>query len=148
MLVCNKCGYAVEDSELSVRYEHHGHTSLGNSFTEAVDERCSCGGEFVEATKCAVCGEWFDNDGLYGVCENCIEEHETVGDALAFGENDPVSVAINGFVADVLSPEHINKILTKWVEENVIDHSKEVCKYINRDKALFSEHIEYEFGKE
>jgi hypothetical protein len=82
------------------------------------------------------------------VCEACIEAHETVADVLEFGENDTEKIEINGFVASALSVEQINSILAKWVNENIIDHSKEVLNYINRDRALFSEHIEYEFGKD
>ncbi len=147
MLVCNRCGRIIDDSDLSITYQHHGFTSLGDSYSEAVADNCSCGGEFVEATKCAVCGEWFDNSDLAGVCECCIEKHETVSEALEIGkENLHVVEGINGFVASCLSVEQINKILCKWVEENFTDHSKEVVKYCEEDKAYYSDWIAEKYG--
>lgn len=141
MFVCNCCGKLVE--ELTVSREIHGHTDLGAPLEErVVDERCSCGGDFVEAERCKVCGEWFDNTNLNGVCEVCIEDNELVGTALEIGNENPEMVeGINGFVASILSVEQINQILSKWVEENFIDHSKEVVKYCEEDKFYFSDYL-------
>ena len=129
MFVCKKCGKLIEDCEFPVVKQCHGYTSLGQPLTEDIEGRCSCGGEFVEAEKCKICGEWFDNRELHGVCESCLSNYETVGVALAIGKENTESVeGINGFVKSVLSAEQINKILTKWVEENFTDHSKYVVK--------------------
>lgn len=141
MLICNCCGNLIEDYELKKTYQCHGYTSLGQPLEEEIDECCSCGGEYVRASKCKICGEWFDNEDLYGICEGCLEEYETVGTALEIGENDTTSVEINGFVASVLSAEQINKILAKWVEENFTDHSRDVVKYCEEDKAYFSDYL-------
>ena len=145
MFVCKKCGNLVE--QIPTTKQCHGHTSLGQRLEETVDCLCHCGGEFVEATECKVCGEWFDNSDMNNVCEVCIEEYETVGEALEIGAENTESVeGINGFVANVLSVEQINKILTKWVEENFIDHSTEVIKYCEEDKLYFSEWIQQKYG--
>ena len=142
MLICNKCGMLKNEDEIESYYECHGTTSLGARLEEqCFDYDCDCGGEFVEALECEVCGEWFDNTDLHGVCECCIEEYETVGDAILYGEEDMHSVDINGFVSSVISTEQINAILIKWVEENVIDHSKVVIKYCEKDKSSFSDFV-------
>lgn len=137
MLVCDTCGKLIEDDELGYGYEPHG---------ERTPNCCSCGGDFIEATKCRVCGKHFDSTHLHGVCECCLEEYETVGEALAIGEENTEDVEINGFIATVLTKEQINKILTKWVEENFVDHSKAVVDYCEDDKSYFADWIADKYG--
>lgn len=140
MLVCNKCGRIVDESELGYATEAHGERHLNTV--------CRCGGEYIEANKCAVCGEWFDNTDLHGVCEGCLYEDETVGTALEIGAYSLQKVdGINGFIADVLSVHQMNKILTKWVEENFTDHSKAVKDYLYADKSAYSEYLEDKYGE-
>ena len=147
MLVCKNCGKVIEDYELGTVRECHGYSSLGQAFVEEADELCTCGGEFVEAEKCKICGEWFDNEDLNGVCEVCIEKYETVSEALDMGAENTVSIDnINGAVASLLSTELINKILTKWVEENFIDHSKEIVRYCEEDEYYFAEWLTDKYG--
>jgi hypothetical protein len=142
MLVCNKCGKVIEDYELGTTKQCHGLSSLGQAFEEELNELCTCGGEFVEATECKSCGVWYDNAELHGVCEYCMQEYELVDIALEMGDCDLSTVeGINGFVTSVLSVKEINKILKKWVEENFIDHSKPVKDYLYNDKMEFSEFI-------
>lgn len=138
MLVCDRCGRLIEDDELRFDVEDYGGKS-------AVP--CSCGGTFIEAEQCSVCGEWFDNTDLHGVCEGCLGEYETVGEALAIGAENTTSVdGINGAVAHLLSVEQINNILTKWVEENFTDRSKPIVEYCEDDKIYFSEWLESKYG--
>lgn len=131
MYVCNRCGAKRE--ELRVVVEPHGEVHA--------DHICKCGGDFVEAERCKVCGEWFDNTDLFGVCECCIEEYETVGDALEYGAQKEVDIPINECIANLLSKEQIGKILTKWVEENFTDHSKPIIEYCENDKGAFSDYV-------
>jgi hypothetical protein len=140
MYVCDKCGELISENELHYVTEMHGERHLSMV--------CPCGGEFIPATKCLVCGEWFDNTELHGVCEVCLDEDETVGTALELGAYGLEKVdGINGFIADVLSVEQINKILTKWVEENFTDHSKAVKDYIYADKMAYSEFLENKYKR-
>lgn len=148
MLICNRCGELKREEDIRSFSECHGHTSLGQRLEEkCYDYDCPCGGEFVEAKECKVCGEWFDNTDLEGVCEGCLEKYETVGDALSYGEFDMQSVDINGFVVSVIPKEQINAILTKWVEENVVDNSKVVTKYCEQDLLAFSDYVRDKAGK-
>lgn len=145
MLICYKCGATIENDELKMTTQCHGYTSLGQPLNERVaDTSCSCGGEFVEATKCAVCGEWFDNSELEGVCEDCLEEHYTVGMALKIGDDNRINVEVNSFIASVLNADRINHILEKWVEENFVDGCRDVRDFLNADKSCFSEWVENE----
>jgi hypothetical protein len=146
MYICNLCGELVE--EVPTEVQCHGYTSLGQPINEVIDSHCHCGGEFVEAKQCEICGEWFDNTELNGVCEVCLEEHETVEEALNFGDENEVEISgINGAVAFLLSAEQINKILKKWVEENFVDHSKDIIEYCEDDFCEFSEYLADKYGE-
>jgi predicted amidophosphoribosyltransferase len=134
MLVCNKCGKLRESSELGYAIESHGERHL--------DTNCSCGGEFVPAKRCSLCGKWFDGTDLHGVCEVCLGEEETVGNAIEIGSYSKVTKEINGFFAEILTDEMIEKILGKWVEENFVDHSKAVVDYLESDVSAFAEFLE------
>lgn len=135
MLVCNECGKIVDESELGYVTEPHGERHLNTV--------CRCGGDFIPATQCSICGKWFNNTELHGVCEGCLSDYETVSVALEIGEKNTETIdGINGFVADCLSVEQINKILTKWVSENFVDHSKAVVEYLEDDVAYFSGFLE------
>lgn len=134
MLVCNKCGTLVEGQDLPYVIEMHGEKHRNT--------KCKCGGEFIPARQCKLCGKWFDNTELHGICEGCLSEEETVGNALEIGSYSQEKVSINGFIADALTPKQINKILAKWVEENFTDHSKAVVDYLEGDMSAFAEFLE------
>ena len=135
MLVCNHCGTKVQHCDLGYVTEAHGERHLNTA--------CKCGGDFVPATQCAVCGEWFDGEGLLDVCEKCLYEHETVETALAIGEVNTTTVdGINGAIAYLLTPKQMNKILEKWVEENFTDKSRPIVDYCEDDLPYFSEWVE------
>jgi hypothetical protein len=136
MLVCNYCGKLKEETELERVTEMHGETHL-----DTYCHRCDKG-EFVTATKCEFCGEWFDDDSHCGICESCMDDEYTVGNALEYGEGNLVSVdGINEAIATLLTPEEMNRILGKWVEENFVDGSNPVRAYLDNDKSAFAEFL-------
>lgn len=129
MLICNTCGEIIEDYELETDWEGRA-------------TPCRCGGEFVEATRCVCCDEWFDNEDLNGVCEVCLEEHTNLETAIAMGaENLVEDVAINGFFAYALTSEQINEILGNWVKVNIANDNPEIANYLNEDKGYFADFI-------
>ena len=134
MLVCNKCGKIVDESELGYVTEPHGERHLNTV--------CRCGGDFIPATQCSICGKWFDNTELHGVCEGCLSDYETVETAIEIGEKNLEKREINGFFANILTTEMINFIIAKWVTENYVDHSKAVVEYLEDDVAYFSGFLE------
>lgn len=140
MMVCNRCGHIVEDYEVGTYSQCHGHTSLGDGLCETVQKRCRCGGDYVEATRCELCGEWFDDTELNGVCECCLDEHETVNNAIEYGEEHTTNIeGINGAVAYLLTTEEINEILVRWVKENYFDTSYGIHEYFYGEQFDFSE---------
>ena len=139
MYICDKCGEIRDDFDLRSYKEAHGE--------KLTDYSCGCGGELVEAKQCPICEKWFIAEKTNSVCETCMKEYETVGEALDMGERDKKSVdGINGFIAEVLTVEQINKILTKWVEENFTDHSKPVVDYCECDKDYFCDYLAEVYG--
>ena len=147
MYVCDCCGKAID--ELSTKRQCHGYTSLGDSLDEEyVITSCSCGGEFVEAEECAICGQPYDDRDLYGICECCMENYETVKNAIEFGDNRRETIEVNGFICYALTNESINQILTKWCEENIADYSKDVKYYCEDDKFDFSEFCKEKYEKD
>lgn len=145
MYICNVCGHLMDNLPKARVY---GDNLLGGHIDETMHDCPHCDkGEMVEATLCKICGTPFDNTELHGVCENCLHEDETVGEALAIGAENPESVkGINGFIASVLPVEQMNKILAKWVEENFVDHSKSVVDYCEEDKDYYSEWLVDKYG--
>jgi hypothetical protein len=142
MLVCNICGEVISEEELRTYKEIHGYSSLGQAFAERfTDFRCDCGGDYVEATECACCGKWFDNEDLHGICEGCLEDYETLDNAIKIGEQYTEKVEINNFLASVFTAEQINEILATAAKERFADHSKEIVDYLECDKQAFSEWV-------
>lgn len=140
MKVCNRCGTVVEDCEVGTYSQCHGYTSLGDGLCETVVERCRCGGDYVEATKCELCGEWFDDTDLNGVCECCLDEHETVDNAIDYGAEHTATIdGINGAVTYLLTTEEINEILIRWIKENFTDTSYGISEFICSEQFDFSE---------
>ncbi len=142
MLVCNICGEVISEEELRTYKEIHDYSSIGQAFAERfTDFRCDCGGEYVEATLCKICGKWFNNEDLHGVCESCLDYYETLDNALEIGEQYTEKVEINNFLAMVFGENEINAILTQAAKERFADHSKQVVEYLEDDKQAFSEWV-------
>jgi predicted Zn-ribbon and HTH transcriptional regulator len=107
MLVCRECGYVFEEEEASNWVEEHGEGNCG----------CPrCKGEFEEAARCKICGEWFLDNGIDEVCEECKEQNLTYSNALKVGDKEKQTVEINGFMASVYSISEINDILQRDYE--------------------------------
>jgi len=72
MLICEDCGKVICEDELGGYYDN----DYVDGFCvrhEFVAHNCSCGGEFVEAKKCPMCGEEYIAEGQL-VCEFCKDE--------------------------------------------------------------------------
>lgn len=143
MHICNLCGKTVEDDNVDCKYDY------SRRITEVYTVACECGGELVRATECKICGEWFAENGNSQVCDDCIDNYQTVSTAIEFGSdpNSAKSVEINHLVATLLSEEQINKILCKFVEENFVDYSKPIKDYFSDCFCDYLEFIEHKYGR-
>lgn len=146
MLICNHCGKTLELTGLKTYQEVYGHTSLGNVIAQTfVDYDCPycTKGEFVKATKCEICGEWFDNEEnpFVHICDKCFEENKTLEKLLIVGEENTTDVYINGFVKTLLGDKKINDILVEYVRRNYTDKSAydKITEYVDEDKIYFAD---------
>lgn len=116
MYVCNRCGEVTD--ELESYTEMHGAEGTSNYGPITFDKECHCGGNFVEAKQCNLCGEWFDPDTLYdGICEDCLKKATTEENAYKLGEECKESVEINGFLKSVFDTDEIEQILKNAYED-------------------------------
>lgn len=82
MLICNRCGRTIDESDLSTHKEFISYCGE-DKYYETYADNCSCGGEFVEAVKCDCCEEYStEEDITYGwryntkVCKSCIDYYK------------------------------------------------------------------------
>jgi hypothetical protein len=146
MYICNKCGNTCEYPEIKV-------TCPETSISPAEKEMkcCECGGRFVEAATCVVCGYDFPRSEIWlnnYICEDCLrDEAEARGYeyGLEIGNDNMTDVYINGLVATLLTDEEINKILLDYVEankENIKNFNWKCEKYCREDLWCLSQYVE------
>ena len=147
MLICENCGKTILESEVRTRKETHSlETSMGYSFdVEYFDEDCDCGGAFVEAEICPICGEYKPKD-LNKVCDYCLEDEETLETALEMGDKFKYDVEINSFLASVFTPQEIEEILTREFKQAngsfLREYTKEMVKdYLYTEKEVFADFV-------
>ena len=132
MYICEICGRLYE-GDFGTHYEHHGHSSYYDEEVEN-DLVCgTCGGEYKEATKCAVCGEWFYDEESLGVCDECLDKEKTFDNACALWEDDFNYVPIKSVISGVFTAEKINEILFDYLCANKEKYGEEITAYINEN---------------
>lgn len=136
MLICEHCGKIYDEDDVGCHYEEHG---------ERRSDGCRCGGELVEAVECPVCGEYIEEEDC--ICGVCYEEGMTIENAIKYGEEQPIDIPINEFVANVLSVKEINDILIEYIYDNYKDKCKEVRDYFELDVISYEDFIAAEFGR-
>lgn len=147
MLACKYCLSTFDESEVDVRRNVYGRTSLGNELSEFVGLCPYCqSDDVVEATICEICNHPFADTENLGICECCLEEEETVDLAIKMGAESTIDVELNGFIATVLTNEKINSILSDYVKNNFSENAPCVTRYLERDKKALVEFIKEERG--
>lgn len=147
MYICDRCGDLCEEDDLPTYTEDFGYdTGVGwRSCLQTFVDNCSCGGEYVEATKCCICDEYFYDEDGYGACENCLSENATFENALLIGEEETDAVEINGFLSRSFTREQIEEILKRELEQarnlhnTIID--KDAKGYCLEDASWFAEWV-------
>ena len=103
--LCDRCGKQFDQPDIVT--EPHG---------EKVGVCPHCHGHFEIMHQCKICGEYFTEDDLTdGVCDACIYNDATVERCVRYGADCEESVAINGFIASILSADKINEILANEI---------------------------------
>jgi len=137
MLICTACKNTVEVLPQKLVYDEFDRPHL-------TDGSCpNCGRHtLAEATACPVCGNYYDNEELDGVCDECLKTHETIKVALMIGDANREPVEINGFIASALSADRICHILEEAVRKMIKDRDEAVIEYLRDDLPYFTEWVE------
>lgn len=104
MYICKDCGKIYEDEEAEDVYA----TTRYYNLVEI--DSCTCGGELVKAKRCQKCDEFMPEDS-FSLCDSCVEEYETLENALEIGADYGEKVSLNGFFASAFTKEEIESIL-------------------------------------
>lgn len=130
-------------------FQTHGFTSLGFPIREEIFDNDP------RTAKCSLCGDFFDPEengyayhALYDICSACFEEQKTVDNAVAFAKDseDTVSVNINAAIAEALSTDKINEILTEYVMSHKKDCEYDMGCYIDKCKDEFAGFLEENYS--
>lgn len=101
---CNDCGQVHADYEL---------IPVSGGDHDEVYTVCPCGADNLEEVwECSRCGGFFDR--VYGedhICESCLSDDFTVGNAIELGDENTVQVDLNEFLAYVFDEGNIRDIL-------------------------------------
>jgi hypothetical protein len=131
MLICEYCGELVNEEDVGYS-DSYLCTIDGVSYSEKVRGGCpNCGSELVEAYQCEICEQYKIDDDVYKatkwgvdtvsgfkptcVCNSCLGSQTTLKMALALGgyEYNKKKLPINGFLADIFTPQEIENILKR-----------------------------------
>ena len=129
MLICKNCGDQVSENDIKVDENNVAYCRVCNDY------------DITEAKRCPICNEWYDADDGVHICECCLDDAMTVGNAIEFGAGGTTDVEVNGLFYALLSEKEINDILTKYVEEHYTDYSKEIVNFCNEHKHEFADFV-------
>lgn len=130
MFICTDCGKSIGDDELMFHVESHG---------ERRADDCDCGGEFVEAVECEICGRYMAGDDARIVCDNCVSENSTFETACEIGNENKEKIEINGFFYEIFTEEEVNEILLEHAKKKVFGDENLVNKFIRSDVWYFED---------
>lgn len=112
-----------------------------NGHATACPNNPDCVLDEPETVTCAICGEEKpDEDCLNGVCAECIRKATTFKTALAYGEDRPSCVELNGFLAYEFTKDQIEEILTTaLLDAHMLTGATFGAGYISDDASDFAD---------
>lgn len=146
MNICKKCGYTFEDCDISSWEESRGEY-WGEPCTETMTGCPKCHGEYAEAAKCNMCGNYIHEDNIYGgVCQECIDDNNDFETCLAISRRDQkIEIKINRLIYTLLGDEdEIETVLLEYIRSR---KNIDCADYINEDVSWFGEQLVKEVRK-
>lgn len=146
MYICESCGEVKEELPCSRYYDRVDGNWAMSGWVEEEDKECSCGGTFVEATECAVCGEWI-NPKNGRICEDCLKAEMTLENAIEFSEKcgGTYNVELPDFF-EIYTEKEIKEILIKHIMSTLHKEQRSVEEYCKEDISCFSDFIENKYN--
>lgn len=135
--ICEECEKVIDEEELETYKEPHG---------EVFNMWCYCGGEYVPAETCELCGEPCLK--IYsGVCAECLNDCAELEEAIDYGEQNKKEILINGYLAREFTLEEIELILMREVrEEKRLGLKLKYEEFCLEDKCDFAEFLKESRG--
>lgn len=135
--ICEMCGAIIDEDEL--RFTRYYDSDLHFYYEE--DNLCSCGGDYVEAHRCEICGEYHLEEDMNGdVCLNCLRENATIDNAFEAVENteDNHDYAIPDFLVRIFGePREIyTRLFNRLKEDNPREAKKTLKEWAVTDDAF------------
>ena len=123
MLKCNKCGKVISEDDVRKCKEYIGDFDGYVAYKDTIC-KCECGGDFEDAKRCKICGEWL-YEYEFPICDDCIEKEMTFNNAIKFGNEKAKSCynldeveEVNEFFVFLLGYKNINSILKDFIEKH------------------------------
>lgn len=131
MMVCSRCGRHEDDEYI---FEE------GRVTGESV--KCRCGGIYLPAIRCGICGEWFDATKVENdecpVCPCCISDKSVLAVALEYAKE------IDGSVMSLLEFVFSNAAedaLIDLIEQNPEKYDDKIRDFCADDLSAFCEYL-------
>ena len=137
MYICNECGETCEDEDLKFT-KNYSEFQGQPVCEEQTDYACDCGGQYEEAKKCPLCGDYITSDKI--VCDECAEDNATVENALEYGEDYKTELKLNSFLVSMFTPTIIERILTE-VLQNSPDKNEQARKFCFEDEGAYKDFL-------
>lgn len=145
MYICRDCGEVVEELPTRVYYDYVDGNWLMSGYSEE-ELSCRCGGTFVEAVECPVCGEWINPENGR-ICEDCLKAEMTLENAIEFSEKwgRTYEVELPDFF-EIYDEKEIKEILVKHIMSTEHKEQRSVEEYCKEDISCFSDFIENKYN--
>ena len=145
MYICEDCGNVVEETPTLSYYDRvDGNWAMSGEIT--VDGSCECGGNFVKAIECPICGEWI-NPEQGKICKECLEKEMTLENAIEFSKECGgfYSAELPDFFA-LYTAQEIEEILVKHIMSTEHKEQRSIEEYCKEDIYSFSDFIENKYN--
>lgn len=141
MYICENCGDLVDEVPSHTHYDRvDGNWAMSGYTTE--EECCSCGGNYVEAVECKICGEYINpNDGR--ICKECLKEEMTLENAVEYSRECGCGyeVVLPDFF-EIYTQKEIEEILIKHILSTEHKEQRAIKDFCESDIGCFSDFIE------
>ena len=141
IFICEECRH-IYTEEQAKKVTDNYYDQDGNLVDSNTRLHCpTCDTFLLEAKKCPACDRVYITEDDE-ICEDCLNEAQTVGTCLQIGETEyqPMAVNINGFLAFVYDKDEIERCILNDFEKLPKDTQLEyINRYLNEDRSFLAD---------